>query len=288
MEIKMLRRATLFAAIASAFALAACSSHDSPTSSRTATMSGSVVMGESPQSMIRTESAIGLANVTIRVESSGASTQTDAAGNFTLTGVPGGNVVLDFDRADIHARGNVQVSAGSSMAVTVSIVGSHATIVPGGHVGAEIEGRVQTVGATSLTVADNRLGTVTITTTGTTSIRHGAVVLTLAQITMGMEVHVKATLQGDGTYLATEILVQDLNIGGSQEVNGTVTSIGSNTFTVQSPQGPVIIDTNDATIFTKNGMAAKFSDLATGLQVEIKGTLQNDGSVLAQLVSING
>jgi hypothetical protein len=280
------------AAIAGLLLVTGCSSsHDSPTSSGTSTITGSVVMGSSTQSVIRAESAAGLANIMVRVEPTGASTATDSAGSFALGHVAPGDVTLAFDRADVHARGQVHVPAGSTVAVTVTIHGNQASITPGGHPGAEIEGRVQTVdaGGGSLTVLDQRLGTVTVTTSTTTSIRHGALVLTLAQITVGMEVHVKAVQQADGSYLATEILVQDLVAGGT-DASGSISSIdsGASTFVLHTSQGDVTIATNDATIYRRKGKAAAFSDLTVGARIEVKGTIQNDGSILAQEVTIDG
>ena len=282
----------LGSAMAGLLLLSGCSSsHDSPTSSGSSTLMGSVVIGSSTQSAIRTESAAGLANIMVRVEPSGASTATDSAGNFTLGHVAPGSVTLSFDRADVHARGHVQVPAGSTVAVTVTIHGNQASISPGGHPGEEIEGRVQTVdaGAGSLTILDQRLGTVTVTTSSTTSIRHGALVMTLAQITVGMEVHVKGVLQDDGTYLASEILVQDLAAGGT-DATGTIASIdsGASTFVVHSSHGDVTVATNDSTIFKKRGKAAAFTDLTVGARVQVRGTVQGDGSILAQEVTIDG
>ena len=182
------------------------------------------------------------------------------------------------------------MSAGTTVVVTVTIHGNQASITPGGHPGEEIEGRVQTVdaGAGSLTILDQRLGTVTVTTSETTSIRHGALVLTLAQITAGMSVHVKGVLQGDGTYLASEILVQDLVAG--ERTRRTISSIdsGASTFVVDTSQGDVTVATNAATIYRRKGKAAAFSDLTVGARVEVKGTIQSDGSILAQEVTING
>lgn len=293
MKPRHLRWLAAAAAAAGLLVLAACSGNDTPTSSHNSTISGQVVMGASAQTAgIRPEASSSPANIAVRVESSNASAMTDATGKFTLTGVPPGSDTLSFDRSDVHARAAVQVPAGSSVSITVSIHGNQATIVPGGHPGEEIEGRVQSVdaGAGSLTVADQRLGTVTVTTNDSTSIRHGALALTLAQITVGMEVHVKGTLQGDGSYLATEILVQDLNIGGSTTVEGTISSIdsGSSSFVLHGPTGDVTITTNGATIYRKQGKAAAFTDLATGMRVTVQGTVQNDGSILAAEVTITG
>jgi len=288
---KIPRKALLACAVVGLISLAGCSdSHESPTSSRTSMITGSVVLASSTQSVVRTESAAGLANITVRVEPAGATTATDSAGRFSLGNVPPGDVTLGFDRADVHARGHVQVPAGSTVAVSVSIHGDQASITPGGHPGEEIEGRVQSVdaGAGSLTILDPRLGTVTVTTSSTTSIRHGALVMTLAQITVGMQVHVKGVLQDDGTYLASEILVQDVAAGGTT-ATGTITQIdsGAGTFVVHSSTGDVTIATNASTIFRKHGKAAAFSDLVVGARVEVKGAVQGDGSILAQEVTIN-
>lgn len=289
MKHNALRRVPAVAAAAALVFLAACSSHDSPTSSRSSMISGQVVMGTSAQTAgIRPEASASPANIAVRVESSNAAAMTDASGKFTLTGVPPGTDTLTFERSDVHARAAVDVPAGSTVAITVSIHGNQATITAGGHPGEEIEGRVQSVDSAggTLIVADQRLGTVTIVVNGETSIRHGALAITLAQITMGMEIHVKATLQDDGTYLATEILVQDLNMGGAQTVNGTIASVdsGSSSFVL----GSTTIDTNAATILRRNGKAAAFSDLAAGMRVTVKGTLQGDGSILASEVTITG
>ena len=293
MKTKSLQCLAAVAATAGLVFLAACSSHESPTSSRSSMISGQVVMGASAQTGgIRPEASASPANIAVRVESSNASAMTDAAGNFTLTNVPPGADTLTFERSDVHARAGLDVPAGSTVAITVSIHGNQATIVPGGHPGEEIEGDVQSVNTTGgmLIVADQRLGTVTVVTNDATSIRHGALAITLAQITPGMQVHVKATLQEDGTYLATEILVQDLNNGGSEQINGTIASVdtGTSSFVVQTNGGSTTVTTNDATIFEKNGKAAAFGDLAAGERVTVRGTLQGDGSILASLVTING
>jgi hypothetical protein len=278
MKTKNLQRCSGVAAALGLALLAACSSHDTPTSSRNSMITGQVVVGSSAQAAIRPEASASPANIAVRVESSNASAMTDSAGRFTLTNVPPGSAMLSFERSDVHARAPIQVPPGSTVSVTVSIHGNQATIVPGGHPGEEIEGRVQSVDPAggTLTVADQRLGTVTIATNETTSIRHGALAITLAQITVGMQVHVKAT----------EILVQDLNNGGTEQINGTIASVdsGASSFVV----GTTTITTNDATIFEKNGKAAAFSDLVAGLRVTVRGTLQGDGSILAALVTING
>jgi hypothetical protein len=265
------------------------SSSSSPTAPGTATVTGTVIRGSGTFGAVPQGMELPLSQMTVRVVSTGKSTQTDSSGNFTLSGLSPGSLDLEFDRADVHARGTTQISSGTSQ-ITVSIVGSTAVITPRGHAGEEIEGRVQSVDATMgrLVVLDQRLGAVTVTTTTTTVIRHGGTGIALSSIQTGMSVHVKAMLQTDGTYLATEILLQDQNVGGEREVEGTVASINSaaKSFVVTTPSGPVTVETDSGTSFTKAGAPASFSDVAMGAMVEAEGTLQSDGSVLARKVTI--
>src|SRR6266404_4386705 len=170
--------------------------------------------------------------------------------------------------------------------ITISIVGSTAVVTPRGHAGEEIEGPVQSVNApvSSLVVLDKRLGAVTVKTDSTTLIRHGEATLTFPQIQVGMRVHVKALLQTDGSYLATEIKLQDDKIGGEQDVTGSVASVNTaaKSFVVTTVSGPVTVKTDSSTTFKKKGSSGSFSDVVGGATVEVEATLQADGSVLAE------
>ena len=231
---------------------------------------------------------VGLAGVTVSVVATGRSTQTDGSGNFTLTGVPSGSVELSFERADVHARGRVSVMAGTTTTVTIAIVGASAVVAPAGHAGEEIEGLVSAIGVDSLTVLDQRLGAAVVHMDGSTVLRNGGASISLSQIQIGNRVHVKALKQADGSYLATEVLLQNEKVGGNREVSGTVLSVdsGAGSFTVQSGGGTVSVKTDGATTFRHRGGSAAFADVTVGSSVEINGILQSDGSVLARKVMI--
>jgi hypothetical protein len=277
--------------LAALFLTASCheSSFSVTSPEGTATVLGTVVRGSGTMGITVQGAGIGLPQVTVRVVQTGRSTQTDGSGDFTLTGVPVGNVELAFSRADINARANVPVSSGTN-AITVAVMGSTAVVVPRGHAGEEIEGLASAVssGAGTLTVLDQRLGAVAVTTTTTTVVRHGQTTITLSQIQVGMRVHVKALLQPDNTYLATEIILQDENVGGNRELTGTVTSVNASemSFVVQSTGASVTVKTDSSTTFRKRGSAASFSDVTTGVMVDVHGILQADGSILARSVTI--
>ena len=263
----------------------------SPTSPGGATLSGTLVRGESATGGFAPRSrSIGLVGVTVRAAGTSASTVTDGSGNFTLTGLSAGEVQLEFERADIHARGHVFVAAGSRTTVTIAIVGDGIVTSPRGHAGEEIEGLVQALdaGAGTLTVLDQRLGAVSIVTDDATLIRRGNTTITLDAIAVGNRVHVKALAQEDGTFLATEILLQNEHVGGSRSFSGSIVSIdaAAGSFVVAASASNVTVTTNASTRFHRRGGQAAFSDLAVGAGVEVRGTLQADGSVLASMVTI--
>ena len=235
----------------------------------------------------------------IRDLQSGTTAVTNAAGRFHLANVSPDGTSVEVAAGSSNYEVNLQpLSHGRGHGVFAIVSGGLAAIPvsPRGHSGEEIEGLVQSVDGTAgtLTVADQRLGTLNVTTSASTEIRHGGTAIPLAQIQVGWRVHVKGSLQADGTYAATEITVQDEGNGGGggggeTEVQGTIQSIDSvgMSFTVQEQDGTVVtVDTDASTVFTMGGQPASFSDLATGQMVEVEGTTQTDGSVLASHVSI--
>lgn len=278
-------RTVLLAFCAMAALLLTVSCHESPTSPGTATVSGTVILGAGASGAKAEGMEIGLSGVTVRVVQGGPSAVTDGSGNFTLNGVPAGTVDMEFSRADINARAPVVLASGSN-AITAAVHGSTAVITLRGHAGEEIEGLVQSNSAGTLVVLDQRLGTVTINTNGSTLIRRGNATILLSNIAVGMRVHVKAMLQSGSTYLATEILLQDENVGGEREVEGAVASVGATSFVVTTVSGPITVKTDASTTFKKKGSAGTFSDVVTGAMVEAEGTLQSDGSILARKVTI--
>jgi hypothetical protein len=285
-------RSVSFTFCAAACLLIAVSCHDSRSSPTApaggASISGTVIRGSGTFGARTQGMEIGLSGVTVTIVKTGQSAMTDASGNFTLTGVPSGDVDLELKRTDFDVKVKITVSAGSTTAdITISVVGSSAVVTARGHAGEEIEGLVQSTGAT-LVVLDNRLGAVTVKTDSTTIIRRGDAAILLSQIQTGMRVHVKALLQSDGTYLATEILLQDEKVGGESEVEGTVATVDTAhaSFTVTTASGPITVKTDSGTAFKMKGSTASFSDVVTGAMVDVEGTLQSDGSVLARKVTI--
>lgn len=272
--------------------LEACGGSDrSPTSPAAATLQGTVIEGSSPSSARALRGGLGLGGVTVRVSGTDKATTTDGSGNFTLTGLGVGTLTLEFDRADIHARGQVTLPTGGVNTMTISIVGTRAIASGIGHAGEEIEGLVQAIdsGAGTLTVLDQRLGAVVVHTDGNTIVRNGDTTIPLSQIQVGMRVHVKALQQDDGSFLATEVLLQNQNVGGMREVSGTVSSVdsGAGSFVLDAGGGTsVTIQTDSSTHYQKRGGAGSFADVVMGAAVDVKGVLRSDGTILARQIRV--
>lgn len=263
----------------------------SPTSPAAATLQGTVIEGSSASSLRARRGGLGLGGVTVRVSGTDKVTTTDGSGNFTLTGLSVGQITLEFDRADIHARGQVTLATGGMNTMTISIVGTRAIASGVGHAGEEIEGLVQALdaGAGTLTVLDQRLGAVVVHTDADTVVRNGDTAIPLSQIQVGMRVHVKALQQDDGSFLATEVLLQNQNVGGMREVSGTVSSVdsGAGSFVLDAGGGTsVTIQTDSSTHYQKRGGSGSFADIVTGAAVDVKGVLRSDGTILARQIRV--
>jgi len=123
--------------------------------------------------------------------------------------------------------------------------------------------------------------------TGTSTTFTGAGCVALKN---GVEVEVKATKQSDGTVLATKVWVEEEKKDTPYNGSGTIGSLSGScpvTSFMLSPTtitsgSTVKIYTNSATVFSGAGCAG----LKNGVKVEVKGTTQADGVVLATKVTV--
>jgi len=76
--------------------------------------------------------------------------------------------------------------------------------------------------------------------------------------------------------------------GEGADLEGTVGTTSGTSFMLMTGPGLVTIQTNSGTQFRRDGNLASLPDIKTGVDVEVQGASQPDGSVLASRVSING
>jgi len=153
----------------------------------------------------------------------------------------------------------------------------------------EVSGTVSSIDCTAGTlVVTTDSGDVNVTLADTTVFfgpHH--VPAACSDIAVGDAVEVEGTLQDDASVVACKVSFEPPELEDT-EVSGTIDSIdtGAQTFVLVTDQGNVTIVTNSSTIIKEHGDLKSFADLAAQMQVEVDGTLQNDGSILASKISI--
>jgi uncharacterized protein DUF5666 len=204
-----------------------------------------------------------------------------------------GNTALHL--ADIQVGDRVEIkgtmNGTTTMATEVQVETEH-----NANNQVEIDGIVAAVnaGAGTLTV-----GSTTVTVPASATIRHGSTTLHLTDIHVGDRVEIKATVTGTTT-MATEIQVEtehggddngtpggdhgtpggDDHGGGEAELSGTVAGKGGSCPSISFTVNSTSVSTNGSTEFKDVSCTA----LANGNRVEVKGTKQSNGSVMASRV----
>ena len=125
-----------------------------------------------------------------------------------LTNLSTGSLNLFFSRKDgINASGSV--SPGTS-SVLVYLQKTEANIVATGQSKRELEGPITAISSSSITVNDASTGgPVTAAITSSTVIRKGNQTLSATDLKVGDRVHVKASVNADGSLTAFEIMFQN-------------------------------------------------------------------------------
>jgi hypothetical protein len=222
----------------------------------------------------------------INVMSSGQVAVTDDAGRFAFMGLAADNVQLAFSRADgINASGSVSASASS---VVVHLEKTRATIVETGQSKRELEGLITEISPTSITVNDASTGgPVTATIASSTVIRKGNQALTAGDLKVGDRVHVKASVNADGSLTAFEIMLQQSGTGSgggqTKELEGLITAVSETSITVNnaSTGGPVTAAITKSTVIRKGNTSLTANDLKVGDRVHVKTSANGDGSLTA-------
>src|SRR5262245_19363065 len=234
--------------------------------------------------------------VTISVVGTGISTNADNQGQFTLNDVPSGTVVLNFTGPGSNATAALQgVGPGDRVQITVTVNGSNAHIDSEHHNNGEISARITSIdsGNTSF-----QAGNWTIKTTSSTAIRHGSKTVAFSDLKIGDHVQVRGTRDGS-TVTASEIKVEQ---GGGQgdeneddndndheaelegRVSGLVNSNSNSCPAITFMIGTTKVTANQNTTYGKN---TSCSAIKNDLKVDVTGTKQNDGSVLASRISLD-
>src|SRR5262245_56220658 len=232
--------------------------------------------------------------VTISVVGTGISTNADNQGQFTLNDVPAGTVVLNFSAPGSNATATLQgVGPGDRVQITVTVNGNNAHIDSEHHNNGEISARITSIESGNKFQAGNW----TIQTTGSTVIRHGSKTLQFSNLEVGDDIQVRGTRDGS-TVTATEIKVEDGNQNGDNDdddnedehgaevegkVSGLLNSNSNSCPNITFMIGNTKITAGQSTTYRRTSCDAIKNDL----KVEVEGTKQSDGSVLARRISLD-
>lgn len=137
-----------------------------------------------------------------------------------------------------------------------------------------LRGNVEAINAPSLQVA----GQVVVTKTTTQIRTQGGAQLKLAVLRIGDAVAVRGRGRSDGTIEADEIEVE----GDEAEFSGAIAAIAAPNLTVA---GRTVV-TDAQTEIERDDAKITLADLHVGDVVEVEGTLQGDGSVLAREIQV--
>ena len=243
----------------------------------------------------------------VTVTGTSISSGLDAAGRFMLTGVPSGDLQLQFSGP---ASGTIPVNGvkpTETITLVVTVTSSTVELESAARRGAgeeQLEGRVEslppTMPAGSLKVAGR-----TVTTTASTEIRHGSTSLTLADIEIGYRVHVKGTPDGS-SLAASSIFVQNMmTTDGEDEeeeeeeedeeeeqdesasIHGTLMSIAGSAPNLQLLVGTTTVRTSSSTVVRRRGDVQTLDELRLGMDLHVVGDRQADGSIDARMIQIN-
>ncbi len=246
---------------------------------------GAVITGTVLGSSVgaRTAASTG-GSMTVSVVGTNITVTVGLTGQFTITGVPSGDITLKFHGVGGDATITVtQVTQGETINITVTIQGTTATTETEERESAgltQVEGRITAIDTTAKTFT---LAGKTITTDGSTTFRHGSdSTFVFEDLVVGWRVHVAGTKTSDGV-LASRVEIQNTNGDIHVNVNGTVSALQGTASAFEFTVNGTLVKGDAATSFTGKN---KFADLANGRRVEVKGQ-QKNGYVQATSIHIN-
>jgi hypothetical protein len=175
------------------------------------------------------------------------------------------------------------VTESERIQVAVAVSGATATLItiertPSASADVELKGAVSSVSGScpALTVVVN--GT-TVTTTASTQFKDGS----CSGIAVGRQVEVKGTRQANGTVLVSRVEIKENEAEKEVELKGTVASVRGNCPALTLVVNGTPITTSPGTQYKNGGCGS----VRAGIKVEVHGTRQANGGVLAAKVEID-
>lgn len=255
-------------------------------SSTSATISGSVRSGAT---FLASSTGNAMPGLTVTVAGTNISSAVDVAGQFTLRGVPAGDVELVFTAPGVNSTLRVsQVKPSESITINVNVVSGSVVVdseVRSTSGEEQIEGRVESVPPT-MTANTIKVAGRVVKTDAATRIEQGGTTRAFADLLIGMRVHVRGTPSGSDL-LASRIQIQNTNPWLPVNVNGVIDTLSGDATLFSFKVGSRLVKGDSLTEWFGTGnTAGTFSLLQNGVRVEVKGQ-QRDDYVYAERIHVN-
>jgi hypothetical protein len=251
----------------------------------TATVNGRVVLsgefaGTSPQ------------GIEVSVAGTGKRLTLDAMGEFAFMDIPTG-ATLRFSREDGLDHEFVLGSSNrEEVVVEINARGRGSRNRPVRGRLTQLEGIVEEVSGTSLTLLDSHRGSVTVTINEETVIRKGQTALEATDLEPGDRVHVMASGPNEAM-LAVQIMLQNTGDDDDDDVpamgtaNGLVAAVGASQLSVTTGSGrEMIVMVTPDTEIRSRGRALAFSEIEVGDRVEAMGRRIDATTIEARKINV--
>ncbi len=274
-----------------AVSAAACSSANQ--SGPSAMSSGAVINGAivSEEGSATKHSGAGTGSTTVpglvvSVAGTAISATVDSADQFVLRDVPSGSVQLVFSAPTLSGSvALTDVQTGDTVDIGVMVSGS--TVILDSQSrrrgsDTELEGRIEALPPTTAPMTFIVAGRHVTTNDLTRFYFRGDEAATFADLEVGMRVHVKGRRSGD-TLTAAIVHIQNPKVDLPVNINGIVRNLEGTVAAFQFTVDGRLVKGDTETAWQGN---SRFSDLANGKRVEVKGQLR-DGYVYALRIHVH-
>lgn len=233
--------------------------------------------------------------ITVGVTGTTMRAAVDTAGRFSLTGVPAGNIELQFQAAGIDARLPLaNVVDHERIQIRVVLNGNDAALDAAERLEpddrAEVRGPITSIDTTARTFS---VGSTSVRVPAGVDIRRGAATVRFEDLREQERVQVEGASQG-GVVVASQVELEDLPQqpepepepqpnDAQLELKGTMTGLTGGCPVVSFDLAGRNVRAAVTTVFS----GGTCSDLRDGRTVEVKGPAQPDGSVAAATIKID-
>ncbi len=251
-----------------------------------ATVRGAVLtggVGATSTGSVRALTAAG--GVRVSVVGTSLATQTDSAGQFELHGLPSGSVRLRFEAPEVQGEIELEgLEDGHAMTVEVhlSAAGAFLADTDDHHGETSLRGRIDAINGTRLQVQ----GRVVQTDGLTQFLGRQNEAVGLGALKVGDSVEIEGATQSDGSVYARKVKLEDANENEPPE-NEVSFSGGIQSLNPFRVAGRTVAVDGHTQILDHQNAPVPFSALTLGSTVEVEGTSQPDGSVLAKKIKLD-